>query len=162
MARQPRFQYPNAIYHIIARGNGGEDVFVTDDDRKSFLFLFGQVCVSQGWKVHAWVLMGNHFHLLLEIPQANLITGMKQLLGTFSQGWNWARHRHGHVFQGRYKSIPVNGADADVDYFKALCDYIHLNPARARAGGRCQETARGLPMEQPSLAPQGQWSRMAD
>lgn len=119
----------------MARGNGGEDVFVTDDDRKSFLFRLGLVCVSHGWKVHAWVLMGNHFHLLLETPQANLVSGMKQLLGTFSQGWNRVRHRHGHVFQGRYKSIPVNGADTDVDYFKALCDYIHLNPARAGLAG---------------------------
>jgi putative transposase len=119
----------------MARGNGGEDVFVTDDDRKSFLFRLGQVCASHGWMVHAWVLMGNHFHLLLETPQANLVTGMKQLLGTFSQGWNRVRQRHGHVFQGRYKSIPVNGAEADVHYFKALCDYIHLNPTRAGLAG---------------------------
>ena len=101
MARQPRFEYPNAIYYVMARGNRGEDVFVTEDDRKSFLFRLGQVCASHGWMVHAWVLMGNHFHLLLETPQANLVTGMKQLLGTFSQGWNQVRQQHGHVFQGR-------------------------------------------------------------
>lgn len=98
MARQPRFLYAGAVYHVMARGNGGDAVFVTDDDRKSFLFRLGQVCASHGWKVHAWVLMGNHFHLLLETPQANLVTGMKQLLATFSQGWNRARQRRGHVF----------------------------------------------------------------
>ena len=75
--------------------------------------------------------MGNYFHLLLETPQANLVTGMKQLLATFSQGWNRARQRHVHVFQGRYKAVPVNGTDSDAHYFKALADYIHLDPARA-------------------------------
>jgi putative transposase len=119
----------------MARGNGGDAVFVTDDDRKSFLFRLGQVCASHGWKIHAWVLMGNHFHLLLETPQANLVTGMKQLLATFSQGWNRARLRRGHVFQGRYKAVPVNGSEADAHYFKALADYIHLNPARAGLAG---------------------------
>jgi len=62
MARQPRFQYPGALYHVMARGNGGDAVFVTDDDRKVFLHRLGQVCESHGWKVHAWVLMGNHCH----------------------------------------------------------------------------------------------------
>jgi REP element-mobilizing transposase RayT len=61
MARQPRFEYPGAIYHVMARGNGGDDVFVTDDDRKAFLFRLGQVCASHGWKVHAWVIMGMLF-----------------------------------------------------------------------------------------------------
>jgi REP element-mobilizing transposase RayT len=137
MARPIRFQYPGAIYHVMARGDGGKAVFETDDDRKSFVFRLGQVCASHGWRVHAWVLMGNHFHLLLETPQANLVTGMQWLLGTFSQGWNRARLRRGHVFQGRYKSVPVTGTDADAYYFRIVADYIHLNPARAGlAGGR--------------------------
>ncbi|MGD9418485.1 MAG: transposase [Verrucomicrobiota bacterium JB025] len=136
MAGQPRFEYPGAIYHVMARGNGGDAVFVTDDDRKSFLFRLGQVCASPGWRVHARVLMGNHFHLLLETPQANLVTGMKSLLATFSQGWNRARMRRGHVFQGSYTAVPVNGSDADAHDFKALADYIHLNPARAGLAGR--------------------------
>jgi putative transposase len=137
MARPSRFQYPGAIYHVMARGDGGKDVFETDDDRKAFLFRLGQVCGSHGWRVHAWVLMGNHFHLLLETPQANLVSGMKYLMGTFSQGWNRARLRRGHVFQGRYKSVPVTGTDADHYYFRIVADYIHLNPARAGlAGGK--------------------------
>ena len=137
MARPIRFQYPGAIYHVMARGDGGKAVFETDDDRKSFVFRLGQVCASHGWRIHAWVLMGNHFHLLLETPQANLTTGMQWLLGAFSQGWNRARLRRGHVFQGRYKSVPVTGTDADAYYFRIVADYIHLNPARAGlAGGR--------------------------
>ena len=75
--------------------------------------------------------MGNPFHLLLETPEANLVVGMKWLLGTFSQGWNRARQRRGHVFQGRYKSVPVNGEETGAYYFRIVADYIHLNPARA-------------------------------
>jgi REP element-mobilizing transposase RayT len=98
MARPLRFQYPGAIYHLMARGDGGKTVFETDDDRLVFLKRLEEVCGSCGWRVHAWVLMGNHFHLLLETPLPNLVTGMKWLLGTFSQGWNRARGRQGHVF----------------------------------------------------------------
>jgi len=121
----------------MARGDGGKAIFETDEDRKGFLFRLGKVCGSHGWRVHAWVLMSNHFHLLVETPEANLVTGMKMLLGTFSQGWNRRRVRRGHVFQGRYKSIPVNASDSDPYYFKIVADYIHLNPARAGlAGGK--------------------------
>jgi putative transposase len=120
----------------MARGDGGKVIFENDEDRKSFLFRLGQVCGSHGWRVHAWVLMNNHFHLLLETPEANLVTGMKYLLGTFSQGWNARRARHGHVFQGRYKSVPVSAAVESPHYFRIAADYIHLNPARAKLAGR--------------------------
>lgn len=142
MARPLRFQYPGAMYHVMARGDGGKIVFQTDDDRLVFLKRLEETCGSCGWRVHAWVLMGNHFHLLLETPQPNLVAGMKWLLGVFSQGWNRARGRQGHVFQGRYKSVPVNGSDADRYYFRIVADYIHLNPARAGlAGGRSGKLA---------------------
>ena len=101
MPRALRHQYAGAVYHVMARGGGGKTIFEADDDRKAFLFRLGQVCGSHGWRVHAWVLMGNHFHLLLETPEPNLVTGLKFLLGTFSQGWNARRARRGHVFQGR-------------------------------------------------------------
>lgn len=119
----------------MARGDGGKAIFEGDDDRKAFLFRLGQVCGSHGWRVHAWVLMGNHFHLLLETPEPNLVTGMKFLLGTFSQGWNARRSRRGHVFQGRYKSVPVSAAAESPHYFRIAADYIHLNPARAGLAG---------------------------
>ena len=120
----------------MARGDGGKRVYETDVDRNDFLTRLGRVCESHGWRVHAWVLMPNHFHLLLETPEANLVSGMKVLLGGFSQLWNRRRDRHGHVFQGRYKSVPVHGEGRDEHYFRAVADYIHLNPARAGMAGR--------------------------
>ena len=126
----------------MARGDGGKMVFETDDDRQIFLHRLGEACGMCGWRVHAWVLMGNHFHILLETPLPNLVVGMKWLLGTYSQGWNRSRQRQGHVFQGRYKSVPVNGSDADACYFRIVADYIHLNPARAgKAGGAAGKLA---------------------
>jgi putative transposase len=136
MARQPRFQYAGAVYHVMARGDGGKQIFIRKEDHESFLYWLEKVCGSHGWRVHAWVLMGNHFHLLLETPEANLSSGMRVLLGTFSQAWNSRYQRRGHVFQGRYKSVPVAGEmAADAHYFKSVADYIHLNPARAGLAG---------------------------
>ncbi len=138
MARQLRFEYPGAVYHVMARGDGGKPVFLDDKDAKGFLFRLGLVCQKNGWRVHAWVLMTNHYHLLVETPEPNLTAGMRVLMGTFSQGWNSRHLRHGHVFQGRYKAIPVSGERAtDGSYLKVVADYIHLNPARAGlAGGK--------------------------
>lgn len=151
MPRTLRHQYAGAVYHVMARGDGGKAVFESDEDRKSFLFRLGQVCGSHGWRVHTWVMMSNHFHILLETPEANLVTGMKYLLGTFSQGWNARRSRRGHVFQGRYKSVPVSASVESPYYFRIAADYIHLNPARAGlAGGK-----RGKLVSYP-------WSSLAD
>lgn len=135
MPRTLRHEYPGAVYHVMARGDGGKRVFEDDEDRKGFLFRLGKVCECHGWRIHAWVLMGNHFHLLVETPEPNLVTGMKLLLGPFSQGWNRRRLRRGHVFQGRYKSVPVNATDSEPYYFRSVADYIHLNPARAGLAG---------------------------
>lgn len=133
MARPLRFEYAGATYHVMARGDGGKRIFVEEEDAKGFLFRLAEVCERCGWRVHAYVLMSNHFHLLLETPEANLVDGMRYLMGTFSQGWNARHHRRGHVFQGRYKSIPVSGERAaDGSYFRVTADYIHLNPSRAR------------------------------
>ena len=136
MARPLRFVYPGACYHLMARGDGGKMIFIEKEDHLSFLQGLGRVCGSHGWRVHAWVLMGNHFHLLLETPEANLVSGMRLLLGSFGQGWNRRHQRRGHVFQGRYKSIPVTGERAsDPFQFRVVADYIHLNPARAGLAG---------------------------
>jgi len=91
----------------------------------------GKTCARHGWRVHAFVLMGNHFHLLLETPEPNLVAGMKWLMGVFSQGWNRRRLRRGHVFQGRYKAVVVNGEERDGYYLRTTADYIHLNPVRS-------------------------------
>lgn len=130
MARPLRYEAPGAIYHVMARGEGGKDVFETDEDREAWLVRLGQACEKHGWRVHAYVLMGNHFHLLLETPKPNLVVGMKWMMGVYSQGWNLRRRRRGHVFQGRYKAVVVNGEGSGV-YFRIVADYIHLNPVRS-------------------------------
>ena len=142
MARPLRYEAAGAIYHVMARGDGGRDVFETDWDRRDALQRLEEVCGSYGWRIHAWVLMGNHFHLLLETPEPNLVKGMKWWLGVFSQGWNRRRKRRGHVFQGRYKAVVVNGEGSGM-YFRIVADYIHLNPVRSGwVGGTSGKTLR--------------------
>ena len=142
MARPLRYEAAGAVYHVMARGDGGKLVFENDEDRHGWVNLLGKACERFGWRVHAWVLMGNHFHVLLETPEPNLVAGMRWTLGVYSQGWNRRRGRKGHVFQGRYKAVVVNGEERDGSYFKIVADYIHLNPVRAGwVGG---ETGRKL------------------
>ncbi|MEI6492202.1 MAG: transposase [Verrucomicrobiota bacterium] len=129
MARQIRIEYEGAIYHVMNRGDRREDIFLDDRDRQDFLKTLGEVCQRAGWRVHAYCLMGNHFHLVIETPQPTLVAGMKWFLGTYTQRFN-ARHRmRGHLFSGRYKSLIVDGSENF--YFRTVCDYVHLNPARA-------------------------------
>ena len=114
----------------MARGEGGKVDFKDDVDRNAWLERLGRCCEKYGWRVHAWVLMGNHFHILIETPEANLVAGMKWFMGVFSQWWNIRRKRRGHVFQGRYKAVVVNGEGSGM-YFRIVADYIHLNPVRS-------------------------------
>ena len=101
-----------------------------------FLDTLGEACTRCGWIIHAFVLMGNHYHLLLETPAANLVDGMRWLQSTYTQRFN-ARHKvWGHLFQGRYKALLVDG---EGDYFSTVASYIHLNPARAH----CFDLAEG-------------------
>jgi putative transposase len=113
MARPLRYEAAGAVYHVMARGDGGKNVFEEDKDRFAWTDLMEKAHGRFGWRVHAWVLMGNHFHVLLETPEPNLVAGMKWVLGVFSQGWNRRRGRRGHVFQGRYKAVVVNGEATD-------------------------------------------------
>jgi len=127
MSRPLRIEYPGALYHLTARGNSRDDIFLNDEDRHCFLQLFGEEIVQQGWICYAYCLMDNHYHLLVETPEGNLVCGMRRLNGRYTQSFN---HRHGHVghvFQGRYKSILVE-KDA---YLLELSRYIALNPVRA-------------------------------
>jgi REP element-mobilizing transposase RayT len=112
------------------RGNRKEIIFRDDLDRQRFLETLGNACLKTGWQVHAYCLMPNHFHLVLETPQANLVEGMKWLLTTYAIRFNLRHHQTGHLLGGRYKSQVVDGSGNG--YFKTVCDYIHLNPARAR------------------------------
>ena len=129
MPRPLRIQYAGARYHVMSRGDRRERIFYDDADCQEFLKTLGQACLRTGWQVHAYCLMSNHFHLVLETPQANLAVGMKWLLGTYTQRFN-RRHRHwGHLFGGRYEAQLIDGRS--LGYLRAACDYVHLNPVRA-------------------------------
>jgi REP element-mobilizing transposase RayT len=129
MPRALRIEYPGAAYHVMARGNQGRAIFEDDKDRQRFLETLGGACAKTGWRVHAYVLMGNHYHLLVETPEANLVAGMKWLQGTYTQRYNRRHEVFGHLFQGRYKAMPVEATHAG--YWEVVSTYIHLNPARA-------------------------------
>lgn len=129
MPRQVRIEFEGAIYHVMCRGDRRESIFEDDEDRKRFLRTLGEVVTKMGWMVHAYVLMGNHYHLLVETPESNLVRGMTWFQTTCTVRHN-ARHRIcGHLFSGRYKAILVDPEDPA--YFRTLLDYIHLNPVRA-------------------------------
>jgi putative transposase len=133
MARKARVEFAGALYHVIDRGDRRESIFQDDTDREGFLRTLGEVCGRTGWRVHAWVLMSNHYHLMLETPEANLVTGMRWFQTTTTIRYN-RRHRiSGHLFQGRYKAVIVDPKERG--YSLALSDYIHLNPVRARLVG---------------------------
>src|SRR5579872_434468 len=130
MARKLRVPYPGAIYHILSRGDRRERIFVDDQDRLKLLGTLGETCQKTGWQVHAYCLMANHFHAVVETPGANLVAGMKWFLGTYTSRFN-RRHRVvGHLFSGRYKALMVDGSGKG--YLRTVCDYVHLNPARAK------------------------------
>ncbi len=133
MARKLRVEYPGAVYHVINRGDRREPIFKTDIDRRLFLNCLDQCCTKTGWQVHAFVLMPNHFHLVVETPLPNLVAGMKWFLGTYTNRFNRKHKVSGHLFSGRYKSLIVDGLGNG--YLKTVCDYVHLNPARAKLVG---------------------------
>lgn len=137
MPRTQRIQYRGAHYHVMARGNDGREIFVTDPTRRMFLATLGEACEQNGWWVHAYVLMSNHYHLLLETPEANLSLGMRWFQGAYTQRFNAVHHRRGHLFQGRYKALPVqtDPREGGLEYFRELSTYIHLNPFRASLCG---------------------------
>jgi len=130
MPRQLRIEYEGAIYHLMNRGDHREPIFRTDFDRLNFLQTVEETCLRTDWQVHAWCLMGNHFHLVAETPQANLVAGMKWLLGTYTSRFNRRHRLFGHLFSGRYKSLIVDGSGNG--YLRTACDYVHLNPVRAK------------------------------
>jgi len=135
MARPLRLEFPGAIYHVTSRGNAREAIFHSDEDRKLFLTVLGEAISRYGWLCHAYCLMNNHYHLLLETPEPNLSPGMRHLNGVYTQRYNCRHERVGHLFQGRYKAILV---DRD-SYLLELIRYIVLNPVRA---GMVQEASR--------------------
>ena len=128
MARPLRLELSGGIYHVTSRGDGREDIFLSDADRLGWLEVLGEVCERFNWVCHAWCQMTNHYHLLIETPEANLAKGMRQLNGVCTQRFNRAHGRVGHVFQGRYKAILVERES----YLLELARYVVLNPLRAK------------------------------
>jgi putative transposase len=130
MARKLRVEYPGAIYHVMNRGDRREPIFQDDLDRCRFLETLAEACAKTDWQVHAYCLMGNHFHLVVETPNANLVAGMKWCLGTYTSRFNRRHKLFGHLFSGRYKSLIVDGSGNG--HLRTVCHYVHLNPARAK------------------------------
>jgi len=141
MARPLRIEYAGAVYHVMARGNHGQSLFADDQDRRRFLETVGEACGKTSWRIHAFVLMSNHYHLLVETPEGNLVAGMKWLQGAYTQRYNGRHKVFGHLFQGRYKAVVIDGNSPG--YFEVVGTYIHLNPARAGLIRIGQEPLKG-------------------
>ena len=128
MARPLRIEFAGALYHVTSRGDRQENIYESDDDRADFLQILAEVCQQYNWSIHSYWLMSNHYHLLVETPDGNLSKGMRQLNGVYTQKYNRSNRKVGHVFQGRFKGILVDG-DA---YLMELARYIVLNPVRVQ------------------------------
>jgi REP element-mobilizing transposase RayT len=127
MSRPLRLDHAGALWHVTARGNERREIFVDDEDRREFLRLLGRSVGLFGWKLHAWVLMSNHFHLFVATPEATLSRGMRQLDGDYAQYFNRRHGRGGHVFQGRFKAVLVQREA----HLLELARYVVRNPVRA-------------------------------
>ena len=126
MARRPRVLLAGGWYHVVNRGNRREDIFRTDTDRRRFLGRLAELPERFRTEVHAFVLMDNHFHLLLRTLDANLSDAIRWLQISYSSAFNWAHRIHGHLFQGRFRSILLEDSHAVVE----VARYLHLNPVR--------------------------------
>lgn len=128
MARPLRLEYPGCVYHVTSRGNARQRIYTSTADRQAFLATLSSVMNRSHWLCHAYCLMDNHYHLLIETPEANLSRGMRQLNGVYTQWFNRAHHRVGHLLQGRYKAVVVDKES----HLLELCRYVVLNPVRAK------------------------------
>lgn len=135
MARKPRIEFAGAFYHIMSRGTAKQDIFVDDMDRLEFLDILSDVVSRYGWICHAFCLMNNHYHLLIETPVPNLSDGMRHLNGVYSQRFNRKTVRVGHLMQGRYTSLLV---DKD-SYLLTLAKYIITNAVASSMCARVED-----------------------
>ena len=133
MARMPRVEFDGALYHLLCRGDRREAIFLDERDREIFLATLGEICQRNGWRVHAYILMSNHYHLLVETPKGNLVRGMHWFQATCTTRYNRRHGLSGHLFAGRYKSLLIDPEERG--YLATVSDYIHLNPARAHLMG---------------------------
>jgi REP element-mobilizing transposase RayT len=127
MARPLRIEFPGALYHITSRGNARGPIFFEDQDRRQFLHILGEVVERHRWQCHAYCLMTNHYHLLVETAEASLSRGMRQLNGLYTQRFNRAHDRVGHILQGRFGAVLVEREA----HLLELTRYVVLNAVRA-------------------------------
>jgi len=127
VARPLRLEHAGAIWHVTSRGNARQAIVADDADRARFVEILGCVVPAMRWRLHAWVLMTNHYHLLVETAEPTLARGMRQLNGIYAQAFNSRHGRVGHLFQGRYKGILVERES----HLLELVRYVVLNPVRA-------------------------------
>jgi putative transposase len=127
VARKPRIEFAGAIYHVLNRGNYRADLFETPGAAQAFVDCLFETCEKSGWRLHAYTVMRNHYHLAVETPQGNLVSGVHWLQSTFGNRFNRFRGERGRAFQGRYQAILVEPGT----YLRQLVDYLHLNPVRA-------------------------------
>jgi REP-associated tyrosine transposase len=130
MPRELRIEYPGAICPVLNRADQREDIFLDEEDRQRFLGTLEESCGRTDWQVQAYGLMRNHFHLVIETPRANLVAGMHWLSGVYTKRFNIRHKLCGHVLAGRYKALLVAGRGNG--YLRTVCDYVHLNPVRAK------------------------------
>lgn len=135
MPRKPRLHIPGAVYHVIHRGNAGQDIFFDESDRTRFFLLCQQSSERYGCRIHAYCLMTNHLHLVLQVGTSPLANIMHNVTFRYTQFVNRKYQRSGHLFQGRYKALLI---DAD-SYLLELIRYVHLNPVRAGLVGRPED-----------------------
>jgi len=135
MSRPLRLEYAGALYHVTSRGNERKAIYLEDKDFQLYLAILGDVCSQYHWVIHAYCLMSNHYHLIIETPEGNLSKGMRHLNGVYTQRFNRKYRRVGHLFQGRYKAILVEKDN----YLLELSRYVVLNPVRAQMVGNAGE-----------------------
>lgn len=153
MARPLRIEFAGAVYHVTSRGNGRQKIFFDEQDNRKFLELFGKTLERFNWICHAYCLMVNHYHLMIETPDANLSKGMHHLNATFCQAHHKRHDTVGHLFQGRFKAIVVDRES----YLLELARYVVLNPVRAGLVARPEDwswssyrATAGLPVSEES------------
>ena len=135
MARLPRSELPDGAYHITSRGVDGAPIVADDLDRLFFVALVRGTVSAFEWACHAWCLMTNHFHLVVEAPRVRVSAGMKRINGLHAQRFNHRHARRGHLFQDRFASWVID----DDEYLHAVCEYVLANPVRAGLVGRVDE-----------------------
>jgi putative transposase len=153
MTRPLRLEHEGAIWHVTSRGNERRDIFRDRNDRSTFIEILGNTVVNARWRLYAYVLMSNHYHLLIETPERTLSRGVKQLNETWAQHFNWRHARVGHLFQGRFKGILVEREA----HLLELVRYIVLNPVRCGAVSSAADYEWSNYRATASLEPAPEW-----